>query len=37
MGKGGRGKVGKKCIKRIERGGVHLGVREEISTKPNGK
>lgn len=37
MGKAGTGKRGKKCVERMERGGVHLGVREERSTKPNGK
>jgi len=37
MGKGGMGRRGKKCIERIKRGVVHLGAREERSTKPNGK
>lgn len=37
MGKEGMGKRIEKYIERIETGRVHLGAREERSTKPNGK
>lgn len=37
MGKEGTGKRGKKCIERIERGGVYLGTKGERSTKTKAK
>lgn len=37
MGKEGIGKIGRKCIERIERGEVYMGSKEERSTKTKEK